>query len=116
MKRAVKASERFDSANPGNKRHSPSIQRRNMEPLQKDQELARSYLRGDRDEELFAQTPAQNVVTPKGSMQALQNSAKANGVLKIHGQRGLTALGGKKLLETVGKDVKGFPSFDEIMS
>jgi hypothetical protein len=91
------------------------IRRMPMDPLTKDRELACSYLRGERDEELFAQS-APKVVAPKGSAQTLRNSARKHQVLKLHGQRGLSTTGGVKLLEVVGSDVKDFPSFEEVTS
>lgn len=112
MKRDEK---QFDSRSSRIQR-SQLIHRPAMDPLVADRELARSYLRGDHDEELFAQSSVSGVVAPKGAAHSLEDCAKNLGVLKLHGQRGLTAKGGLKLLEMVGEDVKAFPSFEEVMS
>lgn len=87
-----------------------------MDPLIKDQELARSYLRGERDGELFGQPEQSRVVAPKGSVQDLHTKAAQHGILKIHGQRGLTATGGLKLLSVIGSDLQDFPTYEQVIS
>ena len=87
-----------------------------MDPLIKDQELARSYLRGERDEELFDQQEHSRVIAPKGSVQDLHLKASLHGILKIHGQRGLTATGGLKLIGVIGSDLQDFPTYEQVIS